>query len=209
VVALALGALRGLFAMRKAIDQYYVDNARDPRNLKTLEAEGYLPKIPTDRGPPRGRTTTQRFGRGPLPAATIVNLIFRDIMRYHKPVSKERTPLFVRLPRSQAAALDRLADATGRRKQSLVSELIGDRLAAVRPLSVGRIQVTNALEAADEVLTLDETAALLKLPADAVRTRAEGGDLPGRRLGNEWRFARSAILAWLADGEPHKRNRNR
>jgi len=59
------------------------------------------------------------------------------------------------------------------------------------------------------VLTLDETAALLKLPADAVRTRAEGGDLPGRRLGNEWRFARSAILAWLADGEPHKRNRNR
>jgi hypothetical protein len=47
----------------------------------------------------------------------------------------------------------------------------------------GRIQVTNALEAGDEVLTLDEAAALLKLPADAVRMRA--------------------------DGEPHKRNRNR
>jgi excisionase family DNA binding protein len=124
-------------------------------------------------------------------------------------VSKERTPLFVRLPRSQAAALDRLADATGRRKQSLVSELLGDRLAAVRPLSVGRIEVTNARQAGDEVLTLDEAAALLKLPADAVRTRAEEGDLPGRRLGNEWRFARSAVLAWLADGEPHKRDRNR
>jgi excisionase family DNA binding protein len=58
-------------------------------------------------------------------------------------------------------------------------------------------------------LTLDEAAALLKLPADPVRASAEEGDLPGRRLGNEWRFARSAVLAWLADGEPNKRNRNR
>jgi len=117
-------------------------------------------------------------------------------------VSKNRTPLFVRLPRDQAAALDRLADATGRRKQSLVSELLGDRLAAARPLAVGRVEVTNTLEAGDEVLTLDEAAAVLKLPADAVRTRAEEGDLPGRRLGNEWRFARRAVLAWLAAARP-------
>ena len=55
----------------------------------------------------------------------------------------------------------------------------------------------------------DEAAALLKLPADAVRASAEEGDLPGRRLGNEWRFARSAVLAWLADGEPNKRKQNR
>jgi excisionase family DNA binding protein len=124
-------------------------------------------------------------------------------------VTKARTPLFVRLPKDQAAALDRLADATGRRKQSLVSEFLGDRLAAARPLAVGRIEVTHTPETGDEVLTLDEAAALLKLPADAVRASAEEGDLPGRRLGNEWRFARSAVLAWLADGEPNKRNRNR
>jgi excisionase family DNA binding protein len=124
-------------------------------------------------------------------------------------MSKRRTPLFVRLPRDQAAALDRLAHTTGRRKQSLVSELLEDRLAAARPLAVGRIEVTRTPEAGDEVLTLDEAAALLKLPADAVRSSAEEGDLPGRRLGNEWRFARSAVLVWLADGEPKKRNRNR
>jgi excisionase family DNA binding protein len=124
-------------------------------------------------------------------------------------MTKDRTPLFVRLPRDQAAALDRLADATGRRKQSLVSELLGDRLAAVRPLAVGRVEVTNTPEAGDEVLTLDEAAAVLRLPADAVRTRAEEGDLPGRRLGNEWRFARRAVLAWLAAGEPPKRGRDR
>jgi excisionase family DNA binding protein len=116
-------------------------------------------------------------------------------------MSNERTPLFVRLPRSQAAALDRLADATGRRKQSLVSEFLGERLTAGRPLSVGRVEVTNTPEAVDEVLTLEELARLLKIPADAVRSRAEEGELPGRRFGKEWRFARTAVLAWLADGD--------
>jgi excisionase family DNA binding protein len=57
------------------------------------------------------------------------------------------------------------------------------------------------------VLTLDEAAALLKVPADAVRARAEAGDLPGRRFGNDWRFIRSAILDWLREGDarPPKR----
>ena len=116
-------------------------------------------------------------------------------------MSNERIPLFVRLPRDQAAALDRLADATGRRKQSLVSELLGDRLTAARPLSVGRIEVTATPEAGDEVLTLEDVAKLLKVPAEAVRSRAEEGQLPGRRFGKQWRFARVAVLAWLADGE--------
>ncbi len=74
-----------------------------------------------------------------------------------------------------------------------------------RPLSVGRVEVTNTPEAGDEVLTLEELAALLKVPADAVRSRAEKGELPGRRFGKEWRFARTAVLAWLADGDAQKR----
>ena len=116
-------------------------------------------------------------------------------------MSDDRTPLFVRLPRNQAAALDRLADATGRRKQSLVSELLADRLTVPRQLSVGRVEVTNTREVGDEVLTLEEVASLLKVPVDAVRSRAEEGELPGRRFGKEWRFARMAVLAWLAAGE--------
>jgi len=126
-------------------------------------------------------------------------------------MASDRTPLFVRLPRNQATALDRLADATGRPKQHLVSELLADRLApGNRPLSVGRIEVSNASDPrADDVLTLEEAAALLKLPVDSVRARAEDGELPGRRFGKEWRFARTAILEWLADGErePEKRRR--
>jgi excisionase family DNA binding protein len=122
-------------------------------------------------------------------------------------MTTNRTPLFVRLPKDQAAALDRLADVTGRRKQHLVSELLAERLTpGPGPVSVGRVEVTNTPAArTDEVLTLEETAALLKLPAGAVRSRAEEGDLPGRRFGNEWRFARVAVLAWLADGDPKKR----
>ena len=118
-------------------------------------------------------------------------------------VAGDRTPLFVRLPRNQAAALDRLAGSTGRRKQSLVSELLADRLSAARPLSIGRVELTNTPEAGDEVLTLAEVARLLKVSTDAVRSRAEEGELPGRRFGNEWRFARQAVLGWLADGERH------
>jgi excisionase family DNA binding protein len=122
-----------------------------------------------------------------------------------------RTPLFVRLPQSQAAALDRLADRTGRAKQHLVSELLAERLRPDRSdLAVGRVEVSSPPDVAnDQVLTLDEVSALLKLPVDAVQARAEAADLPGRRFGTEWRFSRNAVLSWLASGERQKRTRNR
>ena len=120
-------------------------------------------------------------------------------------MSRQRTPLFVRLPQGQAAALDRLSEATGRLKQSLVSELLGDRLSVRHPLSIGRVEVARSPLGADEVLSLEEVAKLLKVAPDAVRSRAEQGELPGRRFGKEWRFSRIAVLAWLANGESHAR----
>ena len=57
-------------------------------------------------------------------------------------MSSEKTPLFVRLPKQQVAALDRLADKTGRPKQHLLSEFLADRLAS-GALSVGRVELTN------------------------------------------------------------------
>ncbi|MBX5441240.1 MAG: helix-turn-helix domain-containing protein [Solirubrobacteraceae bacterium] len=48
-----------------------------------------------------------------------------------------------------------------------------------------------------EVLTLEEAAQLLRVPADFLRARAEAGEVPGRRLGDEWHFRREALLAWL------------
>jgi excisionase family DNA binding protein len=105
-------------------------------------------------------------------------------------MSQERVPVFVRLPKDQAAALDQLAEATGWRKQQVVSELLADRL------PVGRVDLHG--ERADAVLTLEEVAAMLRVPADDVLAHAEQGGLPGRRLGGEWRFVRAAVLAWLA-----------
>jgi excisionase family DNA binding protein len=121
------------------------------------------------------------------------------------------TPLFLRLPKNQVAALNRLATATGRAKQHVVSEIVGQLLTAQsRSVSVGRIEPAAYETPEDGVLTLDEVAALLKVPADAVRSRAEEGDLPARRLGDEWRFSKLAVLAWLADGDkPDTKRRSR
>ena len=107
---------------------------------------------------------------------------------------EDRVPLFVRLPREQSAALDEVVNTTGRRKQQVVSEMLADQLA------VGHIELAERADVED-ILTLEEAAALLRLPIEAVRARALSGDLPGRAFGDEWRFSRAALLAWLADGE--------
>jgi excisionase family DNA binding protein len=109
-------------------------------------------------------------------------------------MAQDRVPLFVRLPREQAVALDQMVESTGRRKQHLVSDLLADQLA------VGRLEIGDPV-GVEEVLTLDEAAELLRLPAEVLSARASAGDLPGRLFGNEWRFARSALLDWLARGE--------
>jgi excisionase family DNA binding protein len=114
-------------------------------------------------------------------------------------MAEDRVPLFVRLPREQAVALDRMVESTGRRKQHLVSDLLADQLA------VGRLEIGDPVSAEEEVLTLDEAAALLRLPAEVLIARAGAGDLPGRLFGDQWRFARSAVLAWLANGERAQR----
>lgn len=53
-----------------------------------------------------------------------------------------------------------------------------------------------------EVLTLEEAAELLRVPTDDVRALVESGELPARRIGETWRFTRTAVLAWLAGPEP-------
>ncbi len=113
-------------------------------------------------------------------------------------MAEDRVPLFVRLPREQATALDRLADSTGRRKQHVVSDLLADQLA------VGRLEIVDRA-GAEEVLTLEEAAELLRLPVDTIRASALTGELPGRAFGEEWRFARTALLTWLGGDDRARR----
>jgi excisionase family DNA binding protein len=109
-------------------------------------------------------------------------------------MSEDRVPLFVRVPREQSAALERLVGTTGRRKQHLVSQMLADQLA------VGRAEVLRP-DGTEQVLTLEEAAALLRVPVETVRARALAGELPGRAFGEEWRFSRAALLGWLAEGD--------
>src|SRR5205807_974345 len=49
-----------------------------------------------------------------------------------------------------------------------------------------------------DVLTLSEAAVYLRLPETDVLRLVQEQDLPARRLGNEWRFWKGAIQAWLS-----------
>jgi excisionase family DNA binding protein len=72
----------------------------------------------------------------------------------------------------------------------VVIETGGDQLA------IGRHEFRPAEP--PEVLTAEQVADLLQVGVADVLALAEAGDLPGRRLGDRWRFARRAVLDWLA-----------
>jgi excisionase family DNA binding protein len=130
----------------------------------------------------------------------------------------DETALFVRLPRQEAEKLDRFVFERRIPKRDVVRRLVAEHLDEAdvmwqRPLPppmplspdvvVGRADFVPT-EAA-EVLDVDEVAQLLQAEPDAVRELAESGGLPGRKIGDEWRFLRRAVLAWLGGAEPPDR----
>lgn len=52
-----------------------------------------------------------------------------------------------------------------------------------------------------EVLNSEEAADLLGIKPLTVRTYARRGVIPGKKLGNEWRFVKKDLLAWLSGAE--------
>ena len=131
----------------------------------------------------------------------------------------ETAALFVRLPLEEAEKLDRFAFERRIPKRDVVRRLVAERLDDAdllwhRPapppftmpipptpdMVVGRADLVPG--GASEVLTTEQAAELLQTDADAIRALADAGDLPGRRIGDEWRFLRSAVLAWLGGAQP-------
>ena len=115
-------------------------------------------------------------------------------------------PLFVRLPAAEAAKLDQASHELRVPKKDLVTALVAraefDELRRV-VVEVGKDELTVGRadfrpNPAPEVLTLVQAAELLQLEPAAVAELAAAGELPGRKIGDEWRFARAAVLAWLA-----------
>ena len=104
-------------------------------------------------------------------------------------------PLFVRLPAPESDRLSELAHTTGRSKRQLVGEAVRRHLEDSGELIVGRAELQAPLPA---VMTLPEAAALLRVEEQALAEAAGRGELPGRRLGEQWRFSQEALLAWVA-----------
>ena len=50
----------------------------------------------------------------------------------------------------------------------------------------------------ETAFTLDEVAQFLKVSPRAVRRLATKGEIPGRKVGNHWRFSPVAVQRWLA-----------
>src|SRR6476661_8195837 len=48
-----------------------------------------------------------------------------------------------------------------------------------------------------EILTIREVAAYLKLPVSTVYRLAERRDLPGHKVGRQWRFHKSVLDDWF------------
>jgi excisionase family DNA binding protein len=56
-----------------------------------------------------------------------------------------------------------------------------------------------------EVMTVEEAALFLRVPAHALRELASAGTVPARLVGGEWRFSRAALLDWLRGSRQDER----
>jgi excisionase family DNA binding protein len=114
------------------------------------------------------------------------------------PAEDERTAaVFARVPVADAERLERAARALRRPKREILAALLS-ALDADGDLALGRAGFSPSVLELRDVLTLEEAAELLRADAADVAALAERGKIPGRKLGGEWRFARLAILDWLA-----------
>lgn len=121
------------------------------------------------------------------------------------------TPLFVRIPSTEAQKLHRAADALGRPKRDLIASLVAryvdpENPAALSALGGARAEWTvgsHSFRPVEEleILTPAQLAGLLQVEEATVIELAEKRELPGRKVGQEWRFSREAVLAWLAEEE--------
>ena len=135
--------------------------------------------------------------------------------------------LYVRLPHAEFTKLDRAAEALATNKKTIVTTLVSryvdpdsetgldDLRASLRgslhatpdprrvtinlpdeSLAVGHHAFTPS--PLPDVLTPAQAAELLQVDEAEVVALAEAGTLPGRRIGEQWRFSRPALIEWLA-----------
>lgn len=62
-------------------------------------------------------------------------------------------------------------------------------------------------ETENDILTLDEVAAYLKIGKKTAYRLAQHGRLPGFKLGGSWRFRRTELDLWIATQIAEKQDR--
>jgi excisionase family DNA binding protein len=105
------------------------------------------------------------------------------------------------LAAEQARRLEEAVSVSGKSKRQIIEDAVREHLTD-KGLTVGRIALS---EEAPEILTGPEAAALLRVEEKDFLAAAKRGELPGRTIGEEWRFSRAALLAWMRggrEGEP-------
>jgi excisionase family DNA binding protein len=135
-------------------------------------------------------------------------------------MSDPTAALYVRLPHPEFDKLHRAAEALSTNKKALVTTLVShyvdpdtdaglERLRAIADaqrrvtvdiggdaMAVGHHAFTPS--PLPDVLSPGQAAELLQVDADEVVALAEAGTLPGRKIGDHWRFSRPALITWLA-----------
>jgi excisionase family DNA binding protein len=112
---------------------------------------------------------------------------------------EETAPLFARIPREEAEKLERAAQSLRTSKQSIITTLLRALEVEGDAWTVGRAHSFRAPELGD-VLTVEQLAELLQVDVATIRRLAGRGELPGRKVGRDWRFSRRAVLEWLGGG---------
>ncbi|WP_037503474.1 helix-turn-helix domain-containing protein [Solirubrobacter soli] len=130
----------------------------------------------------------------------------------------DRTAVFLRLTTEQADRLDQAATALRAHKKDLVGNLV-DRYIDPADLTALREWMTPVPAPSPRRVTVDlgtpgpvvghadfrpaevlDTAGaadLLRVDEAAIVELATKGELPGRKIGDQWRFSRTALLSWL------------
>ncbi|MCW5802327.1 MAG: helix-turn-helix domain-containing protein [Deltaproteobacteria bacterium] len=123
-----------------------------------------------------------------------------------------QTPLYVKIPTTAADKLDRAAAALGVHKKDLVADLV-TRYVSLSGRRTGDpadgelVMGTYSFQPYDppEVMNAEQAGQFLQIETHIVIELAEGGKLPGKKLGPAWRFSREALVAWLSTPEVAKR----
>ncbi|HVY40572.1 MAG TPA: helix-turn-helix domain-containing protein [Polyangia bacterium] len=140
-----------------------------------------------------------------------------------KPAAK--TALFVRLPATAAARLDRAAEALRIAKKDLITGLVSTYvdpdsrrgLDALGALATRRAAGSPSPRVAGgagtlgsysfqayeppEIMDAAQAGDFLQIEESAVIELAEARKIPGRKLGSAWRFSRAALVTWLSSPE--------